>query len=136
MNNKISCEVWGAYLFRIALGVVFLAHGIQKFANIDMTAQFFAGLGLTAAMGYIIALVETLAGLSMLLGLFVRYAAYAIVAVMLVAIVLVKRKMGFFGGWELDLTLLLVAAGVACMPKSTVTCPGCCLGFCKGHDKK
>ena len=94
---------WSRAVVRVALGVVFLAHGGQKVFG------WFGGPGLKAtiqsfqqhmkvppAATVMAALVEFLGGLAMLVGLLARPAAVGIIVVMLVAIVKVHGRNGFF----------------------------------------
>lgn len=103
---------WGLLLVRVALGVVFIAHGVVKFMDLAGTGGFFESLGLPAFMATVIAVVETFGGLGVLFGIYPRISAGAIAIVMAGAIVLVKFQMGFLGGYELDFTLLLAALAV------------------------
>jgi putative oxidoreductase len=98
---------WGLLLGRVVLGIVMLAHGLQKLSALDQTVQMFSSkMGLPGPLAYVVALVETVAGLLLISGLWVKIAAAAVGLVMVGAIATVKWKMGFFGGYELDLTLL------------------------------
>lgn len=103
----------GLLLIRFGLAAVFIVHGLLKFGDLDMTAGFFASLGLPAFMAYVVAAVETLGGLAMLLGYKARIAGYLLAVVMAVAIILVKAPVGFVGGYEFDLMLLLASLGIA-----------------------
>lgn len=103
----------GLLFIRLAVGAIFFVHGWMKFSNLDGTISFFATLGLGALFAYLVAAVEFLGGLAMILGLSTRVAGILLAIVMVFAIVLVKGKMGFAGGYELDLLLLASALGVA-----------------------
>jgi putative oxidoreductase len=99
-------------LGRVAVGVVFLAHGWQKlFTNgVDGTAAFFAqaGIPLPAAAAWFAALVETLGGAALILGALVPVAGLLLVLNMLGAFVFVHAGNGLFidkNGYELVLTL-------------------------------
>lgn len=100
-------------LIRLAVGGVFLAHGVAKLLSLDMTISFFTSLGLPAFMAYLIAAVETLGGLAVLLGVGVQTASLLLALVMVGAIYTVKGKMGFLGGYEFELTLLLAALSLS-----------------------
>lgn len=95
-------------LLRLALGAVFIVHGVQKFMGLAGMAQFFGSVGIPAptAMVLIIATIETVGGALVLLGLATRIAAAALALVMLGAMITVKFSMGFVNGWEFDLVLL------------------------------
>jgi putative oxidoreductase len=98
---------YAAALLRVALGLLFLAHaGLKIFVFTPAgTAQFFGSLGLPPALAYLVIAVETVGGLALILGLYSRVAALALIPGMLGAIVTVHGPAGFFfnnphGGWE------------------------------------
>ncbi len=106
-------KVLSLALLRVVVGVTFLVHGIQKVQNMEGTVGFFASLGLASFIAYVVTWVEVLGGLAVLLGVFSRWAGFALALVMVGAVFLLKFKMGFVGGYELDLVLfasLLVIA--------------------------
>ena len=103
----------GLLLIRLAVGGVFIAHGLAKVLSLDMTVGFFATLGLPAILAYIVTAIELLGGIAILLGLWTEIAGVLVALVMVGAIYTVKGKMGFLGGYELDLTLLLAALALA-----------------------
>jgi len=105
---------FGLFLLRLALALVFIAHGWAKLNGLDATEAFFSNVGIPAAssMAILVGLVEFLGGLAMLLGVFTSWAGGLIAVVMLVAILQVKLGKGFLGGYEFDLTLLLAALSV------------------------
>ncbi len=105
----------GLLLIRLGLGAIFFAHGFQKFQGMDQVVGFFGTLGLPSAIAYMVAVGEVLAGLSMLLGLWTHWAGKVIALIMIGAIALAKYKMGFLGGWEFDLMLLVSALGISFM---------------------
>lgn len=102
----------GILLIRLGVGVVFLVHGIQKLTSLSSTVGFFGMLGVPSFLTYIVVAIEVLGGAAMILGVGVRLAGIGIVAVMLGAIFLVKAKVGFTGGYEFDLVLLLAALSI------------------------
>jgi putative oxidoreductase len=98
---------YAALLLRLCLGALFLAHaGLKLFVFTPAgTASFFASLGLPPAMGDFTIGWEVCGGLALILGLWPRIAALAMVPDLLGAIVLVHAHVGFFftdsgGGWE------------------------------------
>lgn len=103
----------GLLAIRLALGAAFLAHGVQKWQNMDSTIGFFDKLGLPPFMAYVVATIETLSGAAMVLGIGTQLAGFGIMAVMLGAIYLVKMKSGYLGGYELELGYFLTAFGIA-----------------------
>jgi len=98
---------FGMLLLRVVLGIVFILHGFDKLQNLEGVVDFFSSLGLAPFFAYLVAYTEFLGGIALLLGVFSRYAAYALSTIMVVAIFLVKMKAGFLGGYELDLVLLV-----------------------------
>src|SRR5271168_724197 len=98
---------YAATLLRVALGLLFLAHaGLKIFVFTPAgTAQFFGSLGLPPALAYLIIAIEVIGGVALILGVYSRIAALALIPGMLGAIVTVHGAAGFFfnnpnGGWE------------------------------------
>lgn len=113
-KKNCSCrQDLGLFLVRLALALVFIIHGWGKFANMQATIGFFAQLGFPVATAYLVATVELLSGIAMLLGVATLYAGVLLAVVMAVASFKVKLGQGFVGGYELDVTLLLSALGIA-----------------------
>lgn len=116
-NGLTQLQGWGITVLRVTVGIVFLVHGGQKlfvfgFAGV---AGFLGQGGIPAPMlaGVVLTAVEFLGGLALVLGVFTRWAAIPLAFSMLVAIVTVHLRAGFFlpDGYEFALTLL--AANVA-----------------------
>ncbi len=108
---------WGIAVLRVVVGIVFLMHGGQKlfiygFRNV---AGFMSQLGIPLPMvsAVVVTIVEFFGGAALLLGLVTRWAAILIGFDMLVAVVAVHLRGGFFlpKGFEYALTLL--AANIA-----------------------
>ncbi len=100
---------------RIALGIVFIAHGAQKlFGGIEATTNFFASIGIPMAAFFavVVGAVEFFGGIALLAGFFTRYAAALIAVVMIVAITKAKLGAGLIGGYELDVALLAGAVSL------------------------
>lgn len=100
-------------ILRVIIGVIFLAHGVQKFGlfgdmNIAGVTGFFGSIGipLPAVMAPLVAAIETLGGLALILGFGTRIASILLAIVMVVAILTVKLSQGLLGGFELELALL------------------------------
>ena len=98
---------YAALILRVTLGILFLAHaGLKVFVFTPAgAAQFFGILGLPPALAYLTILVETVGGLALIAGFYTRWAALALIPVLLGAIVTVHGPAGFFfnnpnGGWE------------------------------------
>lgn len=121
---------WGPAVLRLVLGVVFVAHGLQKLVGVwgggglSATADFLAGLGIPApfAAAVLVGGVETLGGVLLVVGLYARWAAAALAVETAVAIWKVHLPYGFFLNWALtpgvghgyEYTLTL-AAGLVCL---------------------
>ncbi|MBI4150270.1 DoxX family protein [Candidatus Woesearchaeota archaeon] len=110
-------------VLRLALALVFIAHGYQKLfvMGVGAVAEMFAGLGipLASVSAWVVALVEFVGGICLLLGLLTRYAALLISIVMVVAILKVKLAVGLIApmgtpmpGAELDVALLAAAVSI------------------------
>lgn len=97
---------------RIAVGLVFLMHGGQKFFVFGLggIAEYMSKLGipLPSAAAAIVITAELLGGLAILLGVFTRIAGAVLVIEMIVAILVARLHGGFFApyGYEFELTLL------------------------------
>jgi len=103
---------WGMLPLRIAVGLVFLMHGGQKFfvfglaGTTDIMGKL--GLPLPALCAAVVITVELLGGLAILLGVFARLAGALLAFEMVVAILVARLHGGFFApyGYEFELTLL------------------------------
>src|SRR6202051_4997775 len=101
---------WVITIARIVLGVVFFAHGAQ------MALGWFGGPGLKntvrvfrehlripAPLAVLAVAAEFLGGLGLIVGLLSRVAALSIAMVMIVALLAVHWKFGFFMNWYGDI---------------------------------
>jgi len=98
---------YGAFILRVALGVLFLAHAGAKFFIFTPagTAGFFGSLGLPPELAYVVMAAETLGGIALILGVWTRVVAILLTIILLGAIATVHASAGFFftnphGGWE------------------------------------
>jgi putative oxidoreductase len=98
---------YAALILRITLGLLFLAHaGLKIFVFTPAgTAGFFASLGLPGWFAYVTILWELAGAIALILGIWPRLAAVAVIPVLLGAIFTVHGAAGFFfnnpnGGWE------------------------------------
>lgn len=119
---------WSHLVVRVALGIVFFAHGAQK------TFGWFGGHGLSATIGgfrsmnippaatALAAFTECVGGLALIIGVLARPTAIGLILVMLVAIAKVHAKNGFFlnfamtpgkgHGYEFNLVLAAMALSI------------------------
>lgn len=98
---------YAALLLRLSLGLLFLAHaGLKIFVFTPAgTAAFFGSLGLPGWLAYVTITWEVLGALALILGIWPRLAALAVIPVLLGALFTVHIHAGFFfnnpkGGWE------------------------------------
>ncbi len=104
-NNQLSA--YGATLLRVGLGGMFLAHGGLKFFVFTPagTAKFFESVGVPGPLAYMVLTAEIVGGIALILGVYTRIVAIALVPILLGAIATVHASAGFFfsnpnGGWE------------------------------------
>lgn len=110
-------------ILRLVLGGIFVAHGAQKLfgsfggLGIEGTAVFHEQLGIKPAkpMAVLAGLAEFLGGILVIAGFLTPLAALALIVVIIVAILKVHLKNGFFatsGGYEFNLVLIAVAVAL------------------------
>jgi putative oxidoreductase len=98
-------------ILRIAVGVIFIAHGSQKLFGA------FGGMGLSKTvemMGggvipYLVAIGEFFGGIGLVFGFLSRFSAAALIVIMIGAIAQVHGPKGFFlaqGGFEYNISLI------------------------------
>jgi len=115
-----SLQPFGLLGLRIALGIIFIAHGYPKLAHLRGGAQmqsFFVEHGLPGYFVYIAGVIETFGGGLLLLGLFTRAAALLLAIEMCVAIWKVHSGHGYLAVHDYEFPLTLAAA---CFALATV----------------
>jgi putative oxidoreductase len=112
-----SSKDFGLTLLRAMVGIVFVAHGYQKFFvwGIGGVTGAFAQMGIPAphVSAYLAASAEFFGGLFLLLGLLTRLAAIPVAITMIVAILQVHLKGGFFAPQGVEYPLTLLVANIA-----------------------
>lgn len=99
---------WALLVLRVSLAAVFLVHGLQKWA-LWKAQQSEQMPSWQLQLMRLLSIVEPLAGIGLLIGLYTFFAALALAIVMVGAlyfkIALWKKKFSESGGWEYDLVL-------------------------------
>ncbi len=119
MNGNSNLGSYGSTVLRLVVGIVFIAHGWQKLftMHIPGVAGFLTMLHipLPGVSAVVLTCVELLGGLALVLGIVTRWAALLLAFDMLVAILAVHLKNGFFmpSGYEYALTLLAACIALA-----------------------
>ena len=114
MSDESRFDI-AALLLRSGLGVMFIAHALLKIFvfTVPGTVQFFGSLGLPAVVAYATIAAELAGGIALLLGVYTRAVAFALVPVLLGALWVHAGNGWLFtapkGGWEYPLFLTLVA---------------------------
>ena len=118
---------WSRLVVRLALGIVFFAHGAQKVLGwfgghgLKATVRMFEqSMRIPPAATVLAASLECVGGLALIVGFLVRPFALGLIVVMLVAIAKVHWKHGFFlatqpgqaNGWEYNFVLIAMALAV------------------------
>ena len=105
MSDTRSAD-YAATLLRVSLGVMFLAHaGLKVFVfGIPGTVGFFQSIGYPGALAYLVIAAEALGGAALILGLWPRWVALALVPIMIGATLQHVPNGWLFsakgGGWE------------------------------------
>lgn len=122
---------YGALLLRIALGVMFIAHGLLKLVVFSPagTAGFFQSLGLPGFLGYLTMAAELIGGLALLAGFQVRLVSLALVPILLGSIIFVHGANGWGfgnpgGGWEYPAFLTVAALAQALLGPGALALSG------------
>lgn len=110
---------YAAFLLRLALGIMFIAHGLTKLLVFTPagTAKFFESVGFAGWFAWPIILFEIVGGVFLLTGIYARAVA-AVAAIELLAASTVHFGNGWSftnpnGGWEYPVFLAIAAATLA-----------------------
>jgi putative oxidoreductase len=96
----------GALLLRVSLGVMFIAHALLKYSVFTLpgTAQFFVAVGFPGQLAYVVFAAELFGGVLLVLGIYARWVALALVPVLIGATTVHWGNGWVFdskgGGWE------------------------------------
>jgi putative oxidoreductase len=107
MWNKLlaTTDDKAVFLARLALGVVFFAHGAQKMlgwfggSGFSGTLDAFSGMGMPVVITVLVICGEFFGSLGLLVGFLSRIAAAGIGIIMLGAVFMVHAANGFFMNW-------------------------------------
>jgi putative oxidoreductase len=97
---------WGALLLRISLGVMFIAHALLKYFVFTLpgTVKFFVALGFPGSLAYVVFAAELVGGAMLVLGVYARWVALALVPILIGAATVHWGNGWVFdnrrGGWE------------------------------------
>ncbi|RFF27002.1 MULTISPECIES: DoxX family protein [unclassified Wenzhouxiangella] len=119
-NLLVTRAGWGPLALRLAVGIIFVAHGAQKLFGwfgghgLEGTAGWMASIGLEPGlpMALLAGSAEFFGGLALIIGLLVRPAAVTLAFTMLVAIFAVHWSNGLFmadNGYEFALSLFAIS---------------------------
>lgn len=119
MNRPTSlhptASQYGAFLLRVALGVMWIAHALLKWFVFTLpgTAQYFESIGLPGILAYPVFAAELLGGIALVLGLYARQVALLLVPIMAAA-AWVHVPNGWVhtsegGGWEYPVFLIVAS---------------------------
>jgi putative oxidoreductase len=114
-NLWVSLESYALPILRAGLGIILMAHGCQKLfgmfggMGLNANAALFERLGYHPGMfwGTLVGCTELIGGILLVVGLFTRFAAAAVLIFMIVAVQFTSAK-GFFwsaGGYEYPLLI-------------------------------
>ncbi|OUR91758.1 hypothetical protein A9Q81_17595 [Gammaproteobacteria bacterium 42_54_T18] len=118
MNTDLS--LYGAFVMRISLGVVLIAHSIYlklMVFTLAGTANYFESIGLPSWLAYAVFSIESVTGILIIVGYKTRLSAAIVLPILLGATWAHSGNGWVFsainGGWEYPLFLSFIAAAVA-----------------------
>ncbi|HZH44160.1 MAG TPA: DoxX family protein [Lysobacter sp.] len=107
--------LYAATLLRVSLAVMWIAHGLLKWVVFTLpgSAAFFESVGLPGFLAYVVTFTEIGGGIAMLLGVYARQIALALVPIVLGAAWVHFPNGWVFtapnGGWEYPVFLALMS---------------------------
>jgi putative oxidoreductase len=110
---------YAALVIRLALGIMFLAHGLTKVLVFTPagTVGFFQSIGFPGFLAYPVMAFEVIGGLMLVLGVYTRWvAALAVIQLFVASTVHFANGWSFTnpnGGWEYPIYLAITALVVA-----------------------
>lgn len=106
-------ELWAPFVLRVAWGFGLLAHGLPKWKNYQQFSGYVTSLKwpLPKLFARLAMFAETVGGVLLILGLFVKPVAAILVIYYLLVILTAHRGQKFVDGWELP--FLYFAAALA-----------------------
>jgi len=117
--SEVRQAAYAAFILRVSLGVMILAHGLLKVFvfTIPGTVGFFESLGYPGALAYLVIAAEIVGGLALIAGIWTRFVALALVPILIGATMTHAGNGWLFsnpdGGWEFPafwtMTLLVQA---------------------------
>ena len=126
----------GITLLRVSLGIMWISHALLKLIvySLPGTAQFFESVGIPGFLAYPVFAVELLGGAALVLGIYARQVALALVPVMIAATSVHVPNGWVFtsagGGWEYpaflavaSIVLWLLGDGAAEITRSAFLAP-------------
>lgn len=128
--NNLNLAPWGAFILRLSLGVMFVAHGLLKVLvfTVPGTVQFFQSVGLPGALAYFTIVAELAAGAALILGWQTRWVALAAVPILLGAASVHWGNGWVFsaqgGGWEFPVFLAAAALAQFCLGDGALALTG------------
>lgn len=118
--NEQQLNQYGAFLLRVALGVILITHSLYLklvIFTLPGTAQYFGSIGLPGFLAYIVFAIEAVAGIALVLGFKTRYFAALAVPVLIGATWAHSGNGWLFtnanGGWEYPALLAIATAAQA-----------------------
>lgn len=136
-HASTSSTQLGITVLRVSLGVMWIAHALLKLFVFTLpgTVQYFVSIGFPGFLAYPVFAAELLGGIALLLGVYARQVALALVPVMAVATWVhvpngwVHTSVG--GGWEYPVFLIaasialwLLGDGAVVIKRSSLLVPG------------